>query len=88
MKQSTITLLILLAPVVWLLLRPKLSTVRTRLRLAAQVALVGYFALLALRLYQMGVDENQVLTAAASILVFGGVWVIVWLVTSRMDKSR
>ncbi len=88
MKQTTITLLLLLAPIAWLLLRPRFSVLKARLRLAGQVGFVAYFGLLAYRLTQTGVSQDELVVAAIAIAIFGGAWGIAWLVTRTLAHRR
>lgn len=88
MKQAVIAFVILVAPLLWLLYRPRFSGLRVRLRRAIRVAFVLYFILLGFRFTQTGLDEDQLMLAGASFLVLGGVWVAAWLVTKAVAGTR
>jgi hypothetical protein len=87
-KQSILVLLVLMAGVSWLFFRPKLVMFMARLGLALRVATVVYFILLAWRLVAGGIDQEQLEIAIISLLFFGGLWGLAWLVTRSMAKSR
>lgn len=86
MKQSTITLLILLAPILWLLFRPRLAVLRSRFALALRIGIPVYFGLIIFQLSQSEFTDDQLVVAAFSLAIFGGVWLAAWLVTSRMRR--
>lgn len=88
MKQSVIVFTILMVPVIWLLYRPQLSIFKARLGRAVRVAGIVYFLILAAKLWNSSVDEQQIALAAASILLFAGVWAVAWLVTRAIERTR
>ena len=88
MKLSAIVFIILLVPVIWLLYRPRLAIFRARFARAVQIGGIAYFLILGLKLWTSGVDEQQLILAGASILLFIGVWVAAWIVTRTIERTR
>ncbi len=72
----------------WLLYRPKLAIFKARFGRAIRIATVVYFLILAFRLSSSGVDQEQLMLAGASLLIFGGLWVAAWLVTRGIERTR
>ena len=88
MKQTALAFVILVAPLLWLLYRPRFAGLKARLQRAIRVAFVLYFILLGIRFAQTGIDEEKLLLAGASVLVLGGVWLAAWLVTKSVAGTR
>ncbi len=88
MKLSVVVLFIMVVGVSWLFFRPKLSAFLARLGLALRVATVVYFVLLAVRLVHSGIDEDQLRIGGISILFFGGLWAVAWLVTRSIARTH
>ncbi|MCL4534939.1 MAG: hypothetical protein M1370_07235 [Bacteroidetes bacterium] len=88
MKLSIVVLLIITVGASWLFFRPKLSAFLARLGLALRVATVAYFVLLIIRLARSGVDEEQLRIGGISILFFGAMWAVAWLVTRSIARTR
>lgn len=88
MKLSIVVLLIITVGASWLFFRPKLSAFLARLGLALRVATVAYFVLLIIRLARSGVDEEQLRIGGISILLFGAMWAVAWLVTRSIARTR
>lgn len=80
--------MIVVAPLLWLLYRPRFAGLKARVQRAVRVAFVLYFVLLAFRFAQAGVDDDQLMLAAASLLILGGVWVALWLITRAVAGTR
>lgn len=88
MKLSIVVLLIITVGASWLFFRPKLSAFLARLGLALRVATVAYFVLLIIRLARSGVDEEQLRIGGISILFFGAMWAVAWLITRSIARTR
>jgi hypothetical protein len=70
----------------WLFFRPKMMAFLGRLGLALRVATLVYIVLLVARLIHSGIDEEQLRTAAISLVFFGGLWAAAWLVTRSIAR--
>ncbi|HEX2923356.1 MAG TPA: hypothetical protein VHS28_04940 [Chloroflexota bacterium] len=91
MKAFVLTTLILCIPLFALaywLFRPKLMTVRDRLATAIKITGVLYLAIIGYRLVTSDITPEQLRTAGLSLLFFGGIWVVVWLITRSMKGKR
>ncbi len=88
MKSLLITLLVVLAPVVWLLFRPRLAVVKTRLGTAMRIVGPLYLAIIVVRLVTSPLSENQLELAGLSVAFFAGLWVVVWLITRSLASHE
>lgn len=78
----------MIVPLVWLLYRPKLTMFKARFGRAIRIATVVYFLILAFRLSSSAVDQEQLMLAGASLLLFGGLWAAAWLITRGIERTR
>jgi hypothetical protein len=87
-KLSVVVLLIMVAGVSWLFFRPRLAAFMARLGLALRVATVVYLVLLVVRLARTGIDADQLRIGGISVLFFGGLWAVAWLVARSIARTR
>lgn len=91
LKQFVASLLMVVIPLVALaawMFRSRLGFLKARMSLAIKVGGIGYLVILALQLATSEVSDEQILVASVSLLTFGTVWVVAWLITRAVQKSR
>jgi len=79
MKLLLFILLVVLATITWWRLRARAAK-------ALKVAGVAYLAIVAVRLAQSGLDQEQWQLAALSFAFFAALWGVAWLVTHSLAK--
>lgn len=90
-KQFVASLLMVILPLLALaawLFRSRLGFLKARMALAIKVGGIGYLIILAVQLATSEVSDEQLLVASVSFLAFGAVWVVAWLITRAVQKSR
>lgn len=91
LKQFVASLLMVVIPLVALaawMFRSRLGFLKARMSLAIKVGGIGYLVILAIQLATSEVSDEQILVASVSLLTFGTVWVVAWLITRAVQKSR
>jgi len=66
--------------------RSRLGYLKAQLGMLIKLVGVVYLASIAYQLINSDIDHHQLQVAAFSIVFFGGIWVIAWLITRSMTK--
>ncbi len=88
MKLQIFALLVAVSPVLWLLFRPRLALLKTRLTRAFRIAAPIYLGFIVLRLATSPVTTDELQTAGLWLAGFAAVWLVAWVITRSLARHH
>lgn len=67
--------------------RSRLGNLKARFGTAIKLLGIVYLVSIAYQLASTDIDHHQLQVAALSLAFFGGIWVVVWLITRSIAKK-